>query len=142
MNNWISIASYSFSVEITPNFSDALSRFDSYGCFPHLPNMFSFALLTSPRPKIKRKILQMQFYKNKFQMMDIVGIPVKFFLMCFFFFLSLSFCFAGTYKKEENHLLLKVYQIRGPTEQYFSKFKNDNWAMDGYVSTIKVVIIW
>uniref|UniRef100_A0A8B9JH09 CUB and Sushi multiple domains 1 n=1 Tax=Astyanax mexicanus TaxID=7994 RepID=A0A8B9JH09_ASTMX len=41
---------------------------------------------------------------------------------------------AGTYKKEENHLLLKVYQIRGPTEQYFSKFKNDNWAMDGYVS--------
>uniref|UniRef100_A0A671PZU1 CUB and sushi domain-containing protein 1-like n=1 Tax=Sinocyclocheilus anshuiensis TaxID=1608454 RepID=A0A671PZU1_9TELE len=42
---------------------------------------------------------------------------------------------SGTYKKEENHLLLKVYQIRGPTEQYFSKFKNDNWAMDGYVST-------
>ncbi|XP_049337518.1 CUB and sushi domain-containing protein 1 isoform X2 [Astyanax mexicanus] len=41
---------------------------------------------------------------------------------------------AGTYKKEENHLLLKVYQIRGPTEQYFSKFKNDNWAMDGYVT--------
>lgn len=41
---------------------------------------------------------------------------------------------TGTYKKEENHLLLKVYQIRGPTEKYFSKFKNDNWAMDGYVS--------
>ncbi|XP_066534535.1 CUB and sushi domain-containing protein 1a [Hoplias malabaricus] len=41
---------------------------------------------------------------------------------------------SGTYKKEENHLLLKVYQIRGPTEQYFSKFKNDNWAMDGYVT--------
>uniref|UniRef100_A0AAZ3P372 CUB and sushi domain-containing protein 1 n=1 Tax=Oncorhynchus tshawytscha TaxID=74940 RepID=A0AAZ3P372_ONCTS len=40
---------------------------------------------------------------------------------------------AGTYKKEENHLLLKVYQIRGPTEHHFSKFKNDNWAMDGYV---------
>uniref|UniRef100_A0A671PAP2 CUB and sushi domain-containing protein 1-like n=1 Tax=Sinocyclocheilus anshuiensis TaxID=1608454 RepID=A0A671PAP2_9TELE len=45
---------------------------------------------------------------------------------------------SGTYKKEENHLLLKVYQIRGPTEQYFSKFKNDNWAMDGYVSSTKV----
>ncbi|KAL2083424.1 hypothetical protein ACEWY4_021197 [Coilia grayii] len=41
---------------------------------------------------------------------------------------------SGTYKKEENHLLLKVYQIRGPTEKYFSKFKNDNWAMDGYVT--------
>ncbi|MBN3309505.1 CSMD1 protein, partial [Amia calva] len=41
---------------------------------------------------------------------------------------------SGTYKKEENHLLLKVYQIRGPIEIFFSKFKNDNWAMDGYVS--------
>lgn len=50
------------------------------------------------------------------------------------------FC-TGTYKKEENHLLLKVYQIRGPTEQYFSKFKNDNWAMDGYVSTLVLLYI-
>jgi hypothetical protein len=33
-------------------------------------------------------------------------------------------------------LLLKVYQIRGPTEHHFSKFKNDNWAMDGYVSLL------
>ncbi|MBN3320802.1 CSMD1 protein, partial [Atractosteus spatula] len=41
---------------------------------------------------------------------------------------------SGTYKKEENHLLLKVYQVRGPIEIFFSKFKNDNWAMDGYVS--------
>lgn len=32
-------------------------------------------------------------------------------------------------------MLLKVYQIRGPTEKYYSKFKNDNWAMDGYVSS-------
>lgn len=70
-------------------------------------------------------------------MMDIIGISVNYFLMYFFFF---SCCFAGTYKTEENHLLLKVYQIRGPTEQYFSKFKNDNWAMDGYVSSIKMVI--
>ena len=44
----------------------------------------------------------------------------------------------GTYKKEENHLLLKVYQITGPTEHYFSKFKNDNWAMDGYVRLLIV----
>ncbi|KAI1894595.1 hypothetical protein AGOR_G00117390 [Albula goreensis] len=41
---------------------------------------------------------------------------------------------SGTYKKEENHLLLKVYQIRGPVALSFSKFKNDNWAMDGYVT--------
>lgn len=39
----------------------------------------------------------------------------------------------GTYKSEENQLLLKVYQVKGPTEHYYSKFKNDNWAMDGYV---------
>ncbi|XP_035256647.1 CUB and sushi domain-containing protein 1a isoform X1 [Anguilla anguilla] len=41
---------------------------------------------------------------------------------------------SGTYKKEENHLLLKVYQIGGPVALSFSKFKNDNWAMDGYVT--------
>lgn len=40
----------------------------------------------------------------------------------------------GTYKSEENQLLLKVYQVKGPTQHYISKFKNDNWAMDGYVS--------
>lgn len=39
----------------------------------------------------------------------------------------------GTYKSEENQLLLKVYQVKGPTEHYYSKFKNDNWAMEGYV---------
>ncbi|CAB1312930.1 unnamed protein product, partial [Coregonus sp. 'balchen'] len=47
---------------------------------------------------------------------------------------KVQFKLSGTYKKEENHLLLKVYQIRGPTEIHFSKFKNDNWAMDGYVT--------
>lgn len=41
--------------------------------------------------------------------------------------------YLGTYKSEENQLLLKVYQVKGPTEHYYSKFKNDNWAMDGYV---------
>lgn len=43
------------------------------------------------------------------------------------------FVFPGTYKSEDNQLLLKVYQVKGPTEHYLSKFKNDNWAMDGYV---------
>ncbi len=143
VNNWISIASYAFSAEITYNFSDELSRLDSYGCFPHFPNMFSFALLPSPRPKINRISLQMQVYKINSIWWILLVISVNYFLIMLFFYISFLFlgCFAGTYKKEENHLLLKVYQIRGPTEQYFSKFKNDNWAMDGYVSITKVVII-
>uniref|UniRef100_A0A672FLN5 CUB and Sushi multiple domains 1 n=1 Tax=Salarias fasciatus TaxID=181472 RepID=A0A672FLN5_SALFA len=46
---------------------------------------------------------------------------------------GVSIRLSGTYKSEENQLLLKVYQVKGPTEHYYSKFKNDNWAMDGYV---------
>ncbi|TSK31427.1 CUB and sushi domain-containing protein 2 [Bagarius yarrelli] len=41
---------------------------------------------------------------------------------------------AGTYKREEAHLLLQVYQIRGPVEIFVNKFKIDNWALDGHVS--------
>lgn len=64
---------------------------------------------------------------------------------CIFIFLpstglTLFYCLVtnmilllGTYKSEDNQLLLKVYQVKGPTEHYLSKFKNDNWAMDGYV---------
>lgn len=40
----------------------------------------------------------------------------------------------GVYKKEEAHLLLKVFQIKGSSEIFASKFENDNWALDGYVS--------
>ncbi|XP_027870779.1 CUB and sushi domain-containing protein 1 isoform X2 [Xiphophorus couchianus] len=47
---------------------------------------------------------------------------------------GVSIRLSGTYKSEENQLLLKVYQVKGPTEYYYSKFKNDNWAMDGYVT--------
>ncbi|TMS13050.1 CUB and sushi domain-containing protein 1 [Larimichthys crocea] len=47
---------------------------------------------------------------------------------------GVSIRLSGTYKSEENQLLLKVYQVKGPTEHYLSKFKNDNWAMDGYVT--------
>uniref|UniRef100_A0A3Q3JM08 CUB and Sushi multiple domains 1 n=1 Tax=Monopterus albus TaxID=43700 RepID=A0A3Q3JM08_MONAL len=47
---------------------------------------------------------------------------------------GVSIRLSGTYKTEENQLLLKVYQVKGPTEHYYSKFKNDNWAMDGYVT--------
>uniref|UniRef100_A0A3P9H2P8 CUB and Sushi multiple domains 1 n=1 Tax=Oryzias latipes TaxID=8090 RepID=A0A3P9H2P8_ORYLA len=46
---------------------------------------------------------------------------------------GVSIRLSGSYKSEENQLLLKVYQVKGPTEHYYSKFKNDNWAMDGYV---------
>ncbi|XP_071998418.1 CUB and sushi domain-containing protein 1 isoform X2 [Engystomops pustulosus] len=42
---------------------------------------------------------------------------------------------SGVYKKEEAHLLLKVFQIKGPTDALIKKFQNDNWAMDGYVSS-------
>uniref|UniRef100_A0A8B9LZ55 CUB and Sushi multiple domains 2 n=1 Tax=Astyanax mexicanus TaxID=7994 RepID=A0A8B9LZ55_ASTMX len=40
---------------------------------------------------------------------------------------------AGTYKREEAHLLLQVHQIRGPVEIFVNKFKIDNWALDGHV---------
>nr|XP_015204236.1 PREDICTED: CUB and sushi domain-containing protein 2 isoform X1 [Lepisosteus oculatus] len=43
---------------------------------------------------------------------------------------------AGTYKKEEAHLLLQVYQIRGPVEIFVNKFKSENWALDGHVSSM------
>ncbi|XP_064225865.1 CUB and sushi domain-containing protein 1 [Aotus nancymaae] len=42
---------------------------------------------------------------------------------------------TGVYKKEEAHLLLKVFQIKGPADIFVSKFENDNWGLDGYVSS-------
>lgn len=45
------------------------------------------------------------------------------------------FILIGVYKKEEAHLLLKVFQIKGPSDIFVSKYENDNWALDGYVST-------
>lgn len=41
----------------------------------------------------------------------------------------------GTYKREEAQLLLQVHQIRGPVEIFVNKFKIDNWALDGHVSS-------
>ncbi|XP_043915904.1 CUB and sushi domain-containing protein 1-like [Protopterus annectens] len=41
----------------------------------------------------------------------------------------------GVYKKEEAHLSLQLYQIRGPADILVNKFKGDNWAMDGHVSS-------
>ncbi|XP_070454474.1 CUB and sushi domain-containing protein 1 isoform X2 [Equus przewalskii] len=42
---------------------------------------------------------------------------------------------TGVYKKEEAHLLLKAFQIKGPVDIFVSKFENDNWGLDGYVSS-------
>lgn len=53
--------------------------------------------------------------------------------LCFIVWPPTWVVLPGTYKSEDNQLLLKVYQVKGPTEHYLSKFKNDNWAMDGYV---------
>uniref|UniRef100_A0A7M4DYW0 CUB and Sushi multiple domains 2 n=1 Tax=Crocodylus porosus TaxID=8502 RepID=A0A7M4DYW0_CROPO len=41
---------------------------------------------------------------------------------------------SGIYKREDVHLLLQVYQITGPVENFVNKFKNDKWALDGHVS--------
>ncbi|XP_023489601.1 CUB and sushi domain-containing protein 2 isoform X1 [Equus caballus] len=42
---------------------------------------------------------------------------------------------AGTYRKEDFHLLLQVYQTTGPVEIFVNKFKDDHWALDGHVSS-------
>ncbi|XP_058522650.1 CUB and sushi domain-containing protein 1 [Ochotona princeps] len=42
---------------------------------------------------------------------------------------------TGVYKKEEAHLLLKASQIKGPADIFVSNFENDNWGLDGYVSS-------
>uniref|UniRef100_A0A2K6FE01 CUB and Sushi multiple domains 1 n=1 Tax=Propithecus coquereli TaxID=379532 RepID=A0A2K6FE01_PROCO len=42
---------------------------------------------------------------------------------------------TGVYKKEEAHLLLKAFQSKGTVDIFVSKFENDNWGLDGYVSS-------
>ncbi|XP_053315605.1 CUB and sushi domain-containing protein 1 [Spea bombifrons] len=42
---------------------------------------------------------------------------------------------SGVYKKEEAHLLLKVFQVKKPSEVLIKKFENENWSMDGFVSS-------
>nr|XP_033792232.1 CUB and sushi domain-containing protein 1 [Geotrypetes seraphini] len=48
---------------------------------------------------------------------------------------SVELKLSGVYKKEEAHLLLKIYQIKGHMETFVNKFENENWALDGYVSS-------
>nr|XP_014341913.1 PREDICTED: CUB and sushi domain-containing protein 1-like [Latimeria chalumnae] len=47
---------------------------------------------------------------------------------------SVELKLSGIYKKEEAHLFLKIIQIKGPVDIFISKFENDNWSLDGYVS--------
>lgn len=47
----------------------------------------------------------------------------------------LNFVFPGIYKKEDFHLLLQVHQITGPVDIFVNKFKDDQWALDGHVSS-------
>ncbi|XP_075413304.1 CUB and sushi domain-containing protein 1 [Tenrec ecaudatus] len=42
---------------------------------------------------------------------------------------------TGVYKKEEAHLLLKAFQMKVPVDIFVSKFEDDNWGLDGYVSS-------
>lgn len=45
-------------------------------------------------------------------------------------------CFLspGNYRKEDFRLLLQVYHVTGPVENFVDKFKDDHWALDGHVS--------
>ncbi|XP_036397589.1 CUB and sushi domain-containing protein 1-like [Megalops cyprinoides] len=43
---------------------------------------------------------------------------------------------AGVYRTEDAHLLVQVYQIRGPVEIFVNKFKSESWALDGHVSYV------
>ena len=42
--------------------------------------------------------------------------------------------FLGVYQKEEAHLLLKTFQIKGPVD-IVSNFEDNSWGLDGNVST-------
>ncbi|KAH0503264.1 CUB and sushi domain-containing protein 2 [Microtus ochrogaster] len=42
---------------------------------------------------------------------------------------------AGNYRKEDFRLLLQVYHVTGPVENFVDKFKDDHWALDGHVSS-------
>uniref|UniRef100_A0A8B7TPY5 CUB and sushi domain-containing protein 1-like n=1 Tax=Castor canadensis TaxID=51338 RepID=A0A8B7TPY5_CASCN len=42
---------------------------------------------------------------------------------------------TGVYKKEEAHLLLKAFHMKGPVDIFVSKFENDSWGLNGYVSS-------
>lgn len=55
---------------------------------------------------------------------------------CYYYYYLFFFFLVGIYKKEEAHLLLKAFQIKGPADIFVSKFENDNWGLAGYVSTL------
>ncbi|XP_025023614.1 CUB and sushi domain-containing protein 1-like, partial [Python bivittatus] len=48
---------------------------------------------------------------------------------------SMQLKVSGIYKKEEAHLLLKIYHVKNPKEGFVNKPENNKWALDGYVSS-------
>ncbi|KAG8517559.1 LOW QUALITY PROTEIN: CUB and sushi domain-containing protein 1, partial [Galemys pyrenaicus] len=42
---------------------------------------------------------------------------------------------TGVYKKEEAHLLLKAFHVRGPADTFVSGSEDGSWGLDGYVSS-------
>lgn len=48
----------------------------------------------------------------------------------------MSLHFTGVYKSQEARLMLHIYLIKVPTHASVKKMKEDNWAMDGFVSIV------
>jgi CUB/sushi domain-containing protein len=47
----------------------------------------------------------------------------------------MSLHFTGIYKSQEARLMLHIYLIKAPAHASVKKMKEENWAMDGFVST-------
>lgn len=48
----------------------------------------------------------------------------------------MSLHFTGVYKSQEARLILHIYLIKVPTQASVKKMKEENWAMDGFVSIV------
>lgn len=103
-----------------------------------LPINFSVSLFTSQFPVAPLPRCLSLYRYNRFRMFEPLTKNNKA-LIKLSVYLTVLYLYPGTYKSEENQLLLKVYQVKGPTEHYYSKFKNDNWAMDGYVRKLPLL---
>jgi CUB/sushi domain-containing protein len=44
--------------------------------------------------------------------------------------------FSGVYKSQEARLMLHIYLIKVPAHASVKKMKEENWAMDGFVSAV------
>lgn len=48
----------------------------------------------------------------------------------------MSLHFTGVYKSQEARLMLRIYLIKVPAHASVKKMKEENWAMDGFVSIV------